>query len=119
MLKVWIVWLRTFATKMRVAFTTAQRICKLLAYLRMCCNLLFYSIFISEMPIEKVNRSINFYPRSLARFPNTASVCTGSADFVDCLKESAHSGVNQVKLNSSSLPLWQIGDVTHARADTL
>jgi len=76
-------------------------------------------IFISELPVEKANRSINFYPRSLARFPNTASVCTGSADFVDCLKESANSGVNQVKRNASSLPLWQIGDVTHARADTL
>jgi glycosidase len=76
-------------------------------------------VFISEQPIEIANNSINFHLQSLARFPNTPSVCTATADFVDCLKESARSGVKQQKLNESSIPLWQVGDVTHARADKL
>lgn len=70
------------------------------------------------MPVDKTPHAINFYSRSLAQFPNIQPVCT-TKDFVDCLKESARTGLNQIKRNASSLPLWQIGDLSHSRADSL
>ncbi|KAI6181875.1 Neutral and basic amino acid transport protein rBAT [Aphelenchoides besseyi] len=75
-------------------------------------------VIIADTPITLANRSINYYTRSLARFPNTPSVCS-SADFIQCMAESANLGYNQIKANASSMPIWQLGDVTHARTDSL
>jgi len=76
-------------------------------------------IFISDSSVDKQNHSINFHSRSLGRFPTTPqNVCT-SSDFMECLKESSRTGVQQLKRNSSSLPLWQLGDISHARTDSL
>jgi len=75
--------------------------------------------FIADTAVERPTRAINFYSRSLGRFANTPKICQASTDFISCLKESARDGALQVKKNATSLPLWQFGDVTHARTDSL
>ncbi|KAI6217942.1 Neutral and basic amino acid transport protein rBAT [Aphelenchoides fujianensis] len=75
-------------------------------------------VIITDSPITAAAPSINYYTRSLGKFPNTRTACQ-AADFLQCLAESAATGYNQIRANASSMPLWQLGDVSHARADSL
>ncbi|CAD5219588.1 unnamed protein product [Bursaphelenchus okinawaensis] len=74
-------------------------------------NLLLFS----DLPITRPQRNLNLYTRPLYRFPNaTTSICQAQL-FYDCFAESARTGAGQVDRNVSSLPLWQLGDVSRPR----
>jgi len=75
-------------------------------------------VFVSDTVLDRPGRAINFYSRSLGRFASSQSVCSTN-DFIDCVKESARIGAQQIKNNKTSLPIWQFGDVSHARLDSL
>ncbi|CAD5226826.1 unnamed protein product [Bursaphelenchus xylophilus] len=74
-------------------------------------NLLLFA----DVQIQREQRNLNLYTRPLYRYPNaTAQICH-SVNFIECLSESARDGAGQVVRNASTLPLWQLGDVSRPR----
>lgn len=115
----WINWRQKFGERTQNDSIKETINCELVGWLPARLNIEVFSIFISDSSIDKQNHSINFYTRSLGRFLTTPDICPGSVGFIDCLKDSSRAGIQQLKKNASSLPLWQFGDISHPRTDSL
>lgn len=78
-----------------------------------------FSVFISESVSSRPTHAIDFHTNSVGHFSPIQNGCSASDNFIDCFNKLVPTGIKQIKNNASSLPLWELGDVSHKRVDSL